>query len=156
MISAIGLGSQLDLTNVTSFAVNYGDNGSWSYSVNVRSNGLLNFANLGQLTGASQDDWLVFNLDSAGAIRWPKLGKVSGRTILNLGNPTTDFPALWSVSDSTFNLASNTVMRMPALLTLNSASVNFSPNSSVQAAGLVSASSLSLSMATNSSFIPRT
>jgi hypothetical protein len=93
LLSAIGDGSRVELTNATTLTVSYGDNGSWVYSVTVKSNGVIDLRRLGQITGAGQDDWLDFNIESGGNLLVPSLARVARDSISAL--PTTKY-RLWS------------------------------------------------------------
>ena len=58
LLSAIGLGSLVDLRGVSAMQLAYGDGGSWTYAVNASSNGVVDLSARANLTGPGSDDVL--------------------------------------------------------------------------------------------------
>src|SRR5437899_6689581 len=101
LLSAIGTGSLIELTNVTSFQVGYGG-GQPVYAVNARSNGVIDLRNVGQITGPGDDDWLDFNVNSGGNIRFDNLRRITSRVRFNFDLPAYSLPVLERASDTYF------------------------------------------------------
>lgn len=87
LLSATGTGSLVDLKSVNAVVVSYGDNGARTHWINDRSNGVVDLSGLTQLTAPGQDDWLEFNINSGGNIKFDALRRITGRTRINVGVP---------------------------------------------------------------------
>ncbi len=152
LLNCNGNGSRIDLPNLTSFAVSYGDNGSWTYSVMARSNGVIDLSNLTQVTGGSQDDWLEFNMDATGDILLDNLGRTTGQVRFNSSRPFYELPVLRTAT-GTFIAGANSLLSLPALLTLSSGAISVSSNGSVVAPQLLTLDAVAVSLGTNASVI---
>ncbi|HYT61513.1 MAG TPA: hypothetical protein VEL06_15155, partial [Haliangiales bacterium] len=152
LLNCNGNGSRIDLPNLTSFAVSYGDNGSWTYSVMARSNGVIDLSNLTQVTGGSQDDWLEFNMDATGDILLDNLGRTTGQVRFNSSRPFYELPVLRTATGS-FIAGANSLFSLPALLALSSGAISVGSNGSVVAPQLLTLDAVAVSLGTNASVI---
>ncbi|MBM3881077.1 MAG: hypothetical protein FJ387_15375 [Verrucomicrobia bacterium] len=150
LLSAVGLGSLVDVKGVNSMVISYGDGGSWTYSVNARSNGVVDLSGLTQITGPGQDDFLEFNLDSGGNIKLEGLRRAAGRVRFNVGVPRLELPLLGSLSDTYLNVSTNSTLRLPALAAWSAGSLSLGAGAVVEASNLVTLSSVALSSSINS------
>lgn len=153
LLSAVGSGSLVDLKNVNSMIVSYGDGGSWTYRIVARTNGIIDLSGLSQITAPGQDDWLQFDVDSGGGVRLDGLRRMTGRSRFNVDAPLFELPLLESASETYFNLSSNTTLRLPALSSYSSADFTVGPNSTVRAAQLVSLDSVAINLSDNAAFV---
>ena len=137
LVSSVGAGSLVELTNVTSFQVGY-SGGQPVYSVYARSNGVIDLRNLGQITGPANDDWLDFNLNSSGDIRLDNLKRIAARVRFNLDLPTYTLPLLDRATETYFNLAPSNTLQLPALLSLSNGGIINAAYSRLDAPALLS------------------
>lgn len=153
LLSALGTNSLVDIKAVSSMSVSYGDGGSWTYYVNARTNGLIDLSGLTQITGPGQDDWLEFNQDTGGQIKFDSLYRITGRTRFNIAGTNMTWPALNNASGAYFNLASNSSLQLPSFVSYDSATFTVGQDSTVTASNLVTMDSVALTMANNSAFL---
>ena len=153
LLSALGTNSLVDIKAVSSMTVSYGDGGSWAYYINARTNGVIDLSGLTRITGPGQDDWLEFNQDTGGTIKFDSLYRITGQTRFNLAGTNIPMPALNNASGAYFNLASNSTLKLPSFASYDSATFTVGQNSTVQASNLVTMDSVALTMANNSAFL---
>ena len=138
LLSAVGDGSRLELTNVTALTVNYGNSGQWVYSVNVKSNGVIDLSRLGQITGPGSDDWLDFNLESGGSLLLRTNLAVAGRVRFNVGIPDYEIPYLGQASETYFNVTTGATLCLPSMISFDNGGFTLATNASIIATNLVS------------------
>ncbi len=153
LLSAIGAGSLVDVKNVNSMIVSYGDGGSWTYRITARTNGVVDLSGLSQITAPGQDDWLQFDIDTGGSVRLHGLRRVAGRTRFNVSLPLLELPLLENTSETYFNVSSNSTLRLPSLVSYMSANFTVGQNSKVEAPRLVALDGVSLNLSDNASFL---
>ena len=152
LLSAIGTGSLIELTNVTSFQVGYGG-GQPVYAVNARSNGVIDLRNVGQITGPGDDDWLDFNVNSGGNIRFDNLRRITSRVRFNFDLPAYSLPVLERASDTYFTLGQSNSLQLPQLLSVITGGFTIGTGSVAQAASLLALDNVALTLNSNGAFV---
>jgi hypothetical protein len=146
LLSANGFGSRIDFTNLTSLQVSYQDWGAFTYTIDAKSNGVINLPSLGQITGPGQDEYLDFNIESGGSLLLPKLKKLNGNAHLNVRVPSYELPALEQLTSSGIYVATNNTLKMPAATILDGVAITLDTNATLLATNLSSLRNSDLSV----------
>lgn len=152
LLNAVGTGSLLELTNVTSLSVASGSGGSRSYAINARSNGVINLSALGQITGPGDDDWVDLNVDTGGNLLLSTLGQTANRVRFNLNLPAYTLPALSQASDTVINVGVSNQVNVPLLGSFTSGTFAVSNHGTLFAPALTTLDSVTVNLSSDAIF----
>jgi hypothetical protein len=153
LLSAIGSGSLVDLSQVSALQLSAGSSGAWVYAITAQSNGVVDLSSLGNLTGPGSDDLLELNVGSGGRIKLDNVRQVTSGTRLNIGAPGFELPAATLFANSTINVATGSVFRLPQAAAITNSSINVAPDGMFDAPQLNSLDGVPLTLAGNGMFL---
>jgi len=121
LLSARGQNSLLDLSSAQSISAAgfYGSYAVYYYDIAASDGGVIDLSSVGSITGAGQDDWLRFRIETEGDIPLPSLTQISARTQFVIDVDDYSFPALETAANTHFAIGAGRAVDAPELTTLS-------------------------------------
>ena len=119
-LSADGVGSLIDLSNVATFnGAAYGSYNPYNYIVNASNSGTINLSGVTVIYGTGDSDWLKFQLVNNGAIPLDNLQSINGRTWFDIQNASLSLPLLQNAISAQFVIGTAGSLSIPNLKAMN-------------------------------------
>jgi hypothetical protein len=124
LLTVDGVGSLFDMSSVGSISVPMDPYGSYNFTFFARNQAEMNLENVTVVQGGGTGcwggcDWLRFQVQSDGVLKFDRLETVTGNTWFDIDIPTYTLPALLSASNTYMDGRSATRVDLPVLQTFN-------------------------------------